>query len=34
MIDPWNMLLEQLLGPAVDDGDDECGDTRGREIGA
>ena len=28
MIDPWNMLLEQLLEPAVDDGDDERGDTR------
>jgi hypothetical protein len=34
MIDPWSMLLEQLLEPAVDDGDDERGDTRGREIGA
>ena len=34
MIDPWNMLLEQLLEPVVDAGDDERGDTRGREIGA
>jgi hypothetical protein len=34
MIDPWSMLLGQLLEPAVDDGDDERGDTRGREVGA
>jgi hypothetical protein len=34
MIDPWSMLLEQLLEPAVDDGDDEHGDARGREVGA
>jgi hypothetical protein len=34
MIDPWSMLLGQLLEPVVDDGDDEHGNTRGREVGA
>ena len=34
MIDPWSMLLGQLLEPTATDGDDEHGDQRGRKIGA
>jgi hypothetical protein len=34
MVDPWSMLLEQLLEPTATDGDDEHGDQRGRKIGA
>jgi hypothetical protein len=34
MVDPWSMLLGQLLEPTATDGDDEHGDQRGRKIGA
>jgi hypothetical protein len=29
MVDPWSMLLEQLLEPTATDGDDEHGGKRG-----
>jgi hypothetical protein len=34
MVDPWSMLLEQLVELTADDDDDEHGGKRGREIGA
>jgi hypothetical protein len=34
MVDPWGMLLEQLVELTAEDDDDGHGGKRGREIGA